>query len=1110
MIEKIIAWCVRNRFFVFLGTVLAIAWGLWCLHQIPLDAIPDLSDVQVIVFTEWPGRSPDLVEDQITYPIVSSMIAAPKVKVARGYSFFGLSFVYLIFEDGTDMYWARSRTLEYMNKTRGLLPEGVNPTLGPDATGVGWVFEYALVDKSGKNSLADLRTFQDWYLRYWLESVPGVAEVASVGGYVKQYQVDLDPDALLAYNIPFKNVVMAIQRSNNDVGGRVMEMSEREYFVRGRGYIKSLSQVESIPVGIDTNGVPILVRNIGRVHFGPEMRRGAAELNGEGDVVGGIVVMRYGENADQVIQKVKQKLKDVASALPPGVEVVTTYDRSGLIERSINTLKHKLLEEMLVVSLVIIIFLWHFRSALIPIVTLPIAALLSFIPMYYLKLSSNVMSLGGIVIAIGAMVDASVIMVENAQKHLEVWDKDGKKRKVSDVILQATQEVGRPIFFSLLVIAVSFMPVFTLEAQEGRLFKPLAFTKSFSMLFAAFVGVTLVPVLMQIFLKPAKPLKVRWEWLARPLNFIWAGKIYPEEEHPVSRLLFRLYGPVLAFVLRWRRAAIGVSVLLILSAIPVYLHLGSEFMPPLNEGDLLYMPSTLPGISINAARTWLQKQDKVLRAFPEVEQVFGKIGRSSSPTDPAPLSMAETIIRLKAQQKWPRVPHERWYSGRAPDWLKPVLRPFWPDAKPRQWEELISAMDSALKLPGTTNAWTMPIKTRIDMLTTGIRTPIGIKIYGPDLARIQKIGETIEGMLPKIKGTRSVYSERVSGGYFVDFEVRREDAARYGLTVGDVEEVIETAIGGKNVTTIVDGRERFPLNIRYSPELRDDIDKLKRVLVATPTGAQVPIAQLSDIRTVSGPPAIKDENGMLTGWVYIDIVPDRDIGRYVKEAKALIAKDVQIPPGYTLAWSGQFEYMERARKRMMTVLPLTVLLIFVLLYLNTRSIVKTGIIFMAVPFSLVGAIWLLYLLGYNMSVAVWVGIIALAGVDAETGVVMLLYLDLAYEEWIGKGKMKILDDLEESVMHGAVKRIRPKMMTVLCLFLGLLPIMWAASYEAGADVMKRIAAPMVGGIFTSFIMELLIYPAIYTVWKWRFVMKSGARIPAPACYETGEGEVLQR
>ncbi|PIP82168.1 MAG: CusA/CzcA family heavy metal efflux RND transporter [Elusimicrobia bacterium CG22_combo_CG10-13_8_21_14_all_63_91] len=1089
MIPRLIAWCVKNRFFVFLGTGFGILWGVFALRSIPLDAIPDLSDVQVIVFTEWQGRSPDLVEDQVTYPIVTSMVAAPKVKTARGYSFFGLSFVYVIFEDGTDIYWARSRILEYLSKIRGKLPDGVNPTLGPDATGVGWVFEYALVDKTGQNDLADLRSFQDWYLRYYLESVPGVAEVASVGGFVKQYQVEVDPDALLAYGIPLSKVNEAIRRSNNDVGGRVLEMAEREYIVRGRGYIKSLSDIEEIPVGLGEGGVPVLVKNVARVRFGPEMRRGAAELDGEGEVVGGVVVMRFGENALSVIDRVKKKLTAVKSALPPGVEVVVVYDRSDLIKRSISTLTHKLGEEMLVVAVVIFVFLWHFRSALLPILTLPVAVLLSFIPMYYLGVSSNIMSLGGIAIAVGAMVDASVVMVENAHKRLEEWEEGGRKEDVSAVLLRATQEVGRPIFFSLIVIAVSFMPIFTLEAQEGRLFKPLAFTKNFSMFFAAALAVTLVPVLMQILLKPARKLNWRGPF-GRAANFLWAGEIHAEEKHPISRWLFAVYEPVLRWILDRRKTVIAAAAAIVLSAVPVYMQLGSEFMPKLNEGDILYMPTTLPGISIETAKGWLQIQDKLIRRFGEVERVFGKIGRARSATDPAPLSMVETLVKLKPHDEWPEIEKEKSFLG-----FK------WKAKGRRSWEELIDALDAEMRLPGTTNAWTMPIKTRIDMLTTGIRTPIGIKVFGPDRGEIERIGTEIEGLIPAVAGTRSAFAERVTGGYFLDFEVRREEAARYGLTVGAVEDVIESAIGGKNVTTTVEGRERYPVNVRYGRDLRDDLDRLKRVLVPTPTGAQIPIMQVADLWIKTGAPAIKDENGMLTGWVYVDLQTDRDIGSYVEEAKAHLAANLKIPAGYYLEWSGQFEFMERAKRKMMLVLPVTLLVIVVLLFINTGSWVKTGIVLLAVPFSVVGAVWLLWLLDYNMSVAVWVGLIALAGVDAETGVVMLLYLDIAYANAVREKKMRALAQLEEAVMHGAVKRIRPKMMTVGTTFIGLLPIMWAATYESGADVMKRIAAPMVGGILTSFIMELLVYPAIYTVWKWRFEMREG---------KTSDEELLAR
>lgn len=1084
MVTKIIEFCSRNRFFTFLFATMAILWSLYALRNIPLDAIPDLSDVQVIVFTEWPGRSPDLVEDQITYPIVTSMIAAPQVEVVRGYSFFGLSFVYIIFKDGTDLYWARSRTLEYMSKIAGNLPQGVNPSLGPDATGVGWILEYALVDETGQNSLADLRSFQDWYLRYWLESVPGVAEVASVGGFVKQYQIEIDPNRLLAYDIPLKRVVHAIQSSNNDVGGRVLEMAGTEYMIRGRGYIRSLKDVEEIAVGADQKGNPIRVKDLAHVQYGPDIRRGAAELNGKGETVGGIVVMRFGENALEVAKNVKKKIEEVKDSLPPGAEIVTTYDRSALIERSIDTLKKKLFEEMMIVALVILVFLWHFRSSLVPILTLPIAVALAFLPMYYLGLSSNIMSLGGIAIAIGAMVDASIILVENAHKRLEEWKERDKKEPIFDVLLRACQEVGRPIFFSLLVIAVGFMPIFAFTGQEGRLFKPLAATTNLALLFAAVVAITLSPVLIQIFLRSTRERDSGSGWIARVYNFIVAGKIHKEEEHPISRSLFKIYTPVLNFVLERRKAVIALAALLMLTILPLYSQLGSEFMPPLNEGDILYMPTTLPGISIEEAKRWLQVQDKLIKTFPEVETVFGKIGRARTATDPAPLSMVETVIQLKPMKEWPKVPHERWHSS-MPRWLKFPFQLFWPEKKRRTWEELIQALDERVQLPGTTNAWIMPIKTRIDMLTTGIRTPVGIKIYGPDLKTIQGIGEHIEAVIPRVEGTRSVFSERVTGGYYLDFEIRRESIARYGLTVEDAEEIIETAIGGKNITTTIEGRERYPVNVRYPRELRDNLDQLRRVLVPTPMGAHIPIGEIADLKINMGPPSIKDENGMLTGWVYVDLHESRDIGSYVEEAKALITEEIDLPPGYYLSWSGQFEYMERAKQRLRVVLPAVLAIITILLFVNTGSWMKTAIVLLAVPFSLVGTFGLLWLLGYNMSVATWVGIIALAGIDAETGVVMLLYLDLAYQERVRRGAINSWNDLKTAIHHGAVQRVRPKLMAVGTTFMGLLPIMWAATHESGADVMKRIAAPMVGGIFTSFLGVLLVYPAIFAIWKWR-------------------------
>ena len=1095
MIARIIAWCTDNRFFVFLGTAFLIAWGVYALSNTNLDAIPDLSDTQVIVFTEWSGRSPDLVEDQITYPIVTSMIAAPKVSDVRGYSMFGLSFVYIIFEEGTDIYWARSRTLEYMSGIVGDLPAGVTPELGPDATGVGWVFEYALVDTTGKQDLADLRSFQDWSLRYILEAVPGVAEVASVGGFVKQYQISVDPDKLIALGIPLKHVIMQIKRSNNDVGGRVLEMQETEFFVRGRGYIKSVEDIEKVVIGMGKDDTPVTVKDVATVKLGPDIRRGAAEWNGEGEVVGGIVVMRWGENALDVIERVKQKIEDIKPSLPEGVELLIAYDRSDLIHRSIDTLRDTLIKEMLIVALAIVIFLWHFKSALIPIATLPLAALLSFIPMYYLGITSNIMSLGGIAIAIGAMVDAAVILVENAHKHLEHWEREGRKKARKLVILHAAQEVGRPLFFSLLILGVSFMPVYALQAQEGRLFRPLAFTENFSMLFAALVAITLVPVLMQIFIKPddrAAPRGIR----ARIGRFFTGGRILPEDDHPISRAMFRIYGPIVQWILKHRKGTLIVTVVLTLSIVPVYMRLGTEFMPPLNEGDILYMPTTLPGISIEEAKRWLQIQDQLIISFPEVETVFGKVGRARTATDPAPLSMVETTIHLKPMKDWPKVKRERWYSG-WPWWTTLWFRPLAPEYKARTWEELIAELDRTVKLPGTTNAWIMPIKTRIDMLTTGIRTPIGIKIYGPDLGTIQTIGEQIEANLPSTPKTRSVYAERSTGGFFVDFDIDRDRAARYGLSVGDIEEVIESSIGGMNIGETIEGRERYPINVRYDRDLRGSIDELKRVLVATPSGAQIPIEQVADIKLVSGPPVIKDENGMLTAWVYVDLEDGTDITGYVRAAKKLIAETVDIPAGYYLVWSGQYQYIERAYKRLMVMIPLAIFLIFLLLYINTRSLVRTLIVQVSVLFALVGAVWMVYILGYQMSIAVWVGIIAVAGIDAETGVVMMLYLDLSFDGMVRKGRMRTIEDVEEASIHGAVQRVRPKLMAAVTTFVGLMPIMFAVTGAAGADVMKRIAAPMVGGMITSFISTLLIYPLVYTIWKWRFVMKRGERIPKP-------------
>ena len=1090
MVEKIIAFCSRQPVFVVLATIFGIGWGIYSLNRIPLDAIPDLSDPQVIVLTEWNGRAPDLIEDQITYPIVSSMVAAPKVTDVRGYSMFGLSFVYVLFEEGTDLYWARSRTIEYLAKIREQLPEGANPALGPDASGVGWVLQYSIVDESGRNSIEDLRSFQDWKLRYLLEAVPGVAEVASVGGYVKQYQIQINPNALLYYGLSIQDVIRKVKESNRDVGGKILEQSEREYFIRGLGYLKSLEDIENIAVDVSSDGAPILIKHIANVKLVPELRRGASDLNGKGEAASAIVVTRYGSDAYRIIDKVKEVLQRVEPSLPEGSRIEITYDRSRLIGRSIDTLSKKLIEEMLVVGAIVLVFLFHFRSALVPFVTLPVAIILSFIPMYYSGASSNIMSLGGIAIAIGAMVDAAIILVENCHKGLEKWESEGKKEDVSKVLLHSSQEVARPIFFSLLVIAVSFMPVFTLEGQEGRLFKPLAFSKNFSMFFAAVLAITLAPVLIQWLLRIPKKVEFRNRWLTRVVNFFWAGRIHSEETHPVSRLLHRIYTPVLTFVLKHRNGAILVSLALILSIVPVYSKLGQEFMPPLNEGDLLYMPTTLPGISIEKAKEWLQQQNKLIGEFDEVESVFGKIGRAETATDPAPLSMVETVIQLHPQDEWPESYHERWYSSWMPEFLKPAFRIVWPEMKRRDWDEFIDALNKTVNLPGTTNAWTFPIKTRIDMLTTGIRTPIGIKVYGDNLDEIEKIAVQVEQKVQNLEGTRSVIAERSQGGYYIDIRLKRENLAAYGLSVEQANKLIEGVIGGQNVTTIIAGRERYPVNIRYQSSFRSTTEKIKRALVSVSGEKHIPLSEIADVMTSRGPAVIKDENGLLTSWVYVDLESDQDIAKYVERLKNTLQEPGLFPVGYTYAISGQFEFMERATKRLLMVIPLTLLIIVLLLYMNTRSWIRTGIVLLAVPFSLVGAFWILYFLDYNLSIAVWVGIIALAGVDAETGVIMLLYLDLAYKRFKEKNQMNTKEDLRQAVMEGAVKRVRPKMMTVAALFLGLLPIMWSGVHETGADVRKRIAAPMVGGIFTSFIMELLIYPCIYMIWKERSLKRS--------------------
>ncbi|MGD0397718.1 MAG: efflux RND transporter permease subunit [Syntrophobacteraceae bacterium] len=1092
MINRVIDFCANNRFIVFLLVGAAVAAGVYSMRHITLDAIPDLSDTQVIIYSKW-DRSPDIIEDQVTYPLITAMLGLPKVKDIRGFSDFGYSFVYVIFEDGTDIYWARSRTLEYLNNILPKLPREVQVELARDETAIGWVFEYALVDKTGQHDLAQLRSIQDWFLKYEIQSLPGVAEVAPVGGFVRQYQVNLDPNALLSYKIPIDKVINAIRESNNDVGGRLVEFSEREYMVRGRGYVKSLSDIENVVV--ETNemtGTPVLVKNLGKVVLGPDIRRGVAELDGQGETAGAIVVMRYGENALNVIDRVKAKLAEITPNLPKGVEIVTTYDRSDLIRRSIETLKHTLTEELIIVSLVILIFLWHIPSAIIPIITIPVVVIISFIPMYEMNLTANIMSLGGIAIAVGAMVDAAIVVVEQTHKKLEHWGAEGRPGDFKNVVIGAVKEVGGPSFFALLVIAVSFMPIFTLEAQEGRLFKPLAFTKNFCMIIAAVLAITLDPAIRLLFTR-MKNFSFRPRFLARVANAVLVGKIHSEENHPISRPLMRIYHPAVEFVLRHQWSTIAAAFLVVAVTfaphIGVFEKIGSEFMPPLDEGSLLYMPTTVPGISVTEAQRVLQIQDKILKSFPEVERVFGKAGRAETATDPAPLSMMETVVLLKPQSEWPKIP--TWYSGWAPEWLRNVLRRAWSDHL--STEDLVhgpNGLDKAMQIPGVVNAWTMPIRARVDMLTTGVRTPVGIKILGPDLDKIQEIGLQIEAALKGLSATSSVYAERTTGGFFLDLDLKREELARYGLTVAQVESTITSAIGGENVSTTVEGRERYPINIRYLRDYRSTVDRLNRTMIATTSGAQIPMAQVADLKLVSGPGMIRDENARLSGYVYVDI-SGRDVGGYVEDAKKVVSTHVALPPGYTLVWSGQYENMLRVWDRLLVVVPITILIILLLIYFNTRSLAKTLIIFLAVPFSAVGAIWFIYLLGYNMSIAVWVGLIALMGVDAETGVFMLLYLDLAYHSRLDQGLMKTKEDLRRAIVDGAVKRLRPKFMTVAVMFMGLVPIMWSTG--AGSDVMKRIAAPMIGGIFTSFIMELLVYPAIYEVWRWRFHLKKGGR-----------------
>ena len=1029
MFAHIIDWSVRNRLLVILGTVFIVAAGTFSLTRTPIDAIPDLSDVQVIIQTEYPGQAPRIVEDQVTYPLTTQMLAAPFAQVVRGYSFFGVSFVYVIFEDGTDLYWARSRVLEYLNSIAGQLPPGVTPELGPDATGVGWAFMYAL--RSDRHDLGELRSIQDWFLKYELTAVPGVSEVASVGGFVRQYQVTVDPNRLRAFDLPISAIRTAIQESNSDVGGGLIEVAEKEFMIRGLGYIRSVDDIRRIGLGVGPDGTPILLEDVARVSLGPEGRRGLAEWNGEGETVGGIVVVRPGADTRRVIRDVRARLDEIAPGLPEGVELEVAYDRTSLIDRAVGSIRMSLAQQLLIVGLVCLVFLFHLRSGLVAVIALPVGILLAMIVVHLQGLTLNIMSLGGIAVAIGTMVDAGIVMVENAHKHLARY---GGRRPHWEIIANAAREVGPSLFFALLVITVSFMPVFTLEAQEGRLFKPLAFTKTYAMAAAALLSVTLVPVLVGYWVR---------------------GRIRPATETPVGKLLGGAYWPVLGFVLKRRRWVMAGAVLGLGATVVPLSRLGSEFMPPLWEGDLLYMPTTLPGVSITEAREILQQTDRIIYTFPEVRHVFGKVGRADSATDPAPLSMIETTIALK--------PRSEWRDGMTP-------------------ERLIDELDAALRIPGLTNAWTMPIRSRIDMLSTGIRTPVGIKIAGPDLVVLERLGREVEAVVRDVPGTASVYADRVMGGNYLDFAIDRDAIARHGLTVRDVQEVIRTAIGGMNVTTTIEGLERYPVNLRYSRELRDDLPALRSVLVATAEGHQVPLGRLAGMEYVVGPPSIKSEGAKPNAWVYID-VRDIDVGSYVEGAREAVAEGVALPPGYTLSWSGQYEYLERAQQRLLYVIPLTLLLIFVLIYLTTRSVTETFLVLLGVPFAVAGSFWFLHILGYDLSIAVWVGIIALAGLYAETAIVFLLYLNGSVNDYRERGLLTDRAALMQAIRRGSVQRVRPIMMTIATDVVGLLPIMWSAG--AGADVMKRIAAPLMGGVVTSGMVVLVLFPVAFYLWKGR-------------------------
>ena len=1040
MIAAIIRWSIANRFLVIVLTVLLTGWGIYALRQTPVDALPDLSDVQVIIKTSFPGQAPQVVEDQVTYPLATAMLSVPKALSVRGYSFFGDSYVYIIFEDGTDLYWARSRVLEYLSQVAGQLPESAKPALGPDATGVGWIFQYALVDRTGQHDLAELRSLQDWFLKYELQTVPGVAEVATVGGMVRQYQVVVDPDKLRAFGIPLSKLKNAIRNGNQETGGSVVEMGEAEYMVRATGYLQNEEDLANIPLGVNEQGTPLVLSDVAEIRIGPQMRRGIAELDGEGEVVGGVIVMRWGENASKTIDLVKARLAELQRSLPDGVEVVVTYDRSDLIERAVDTLQGKLIEEFLVVALVCAVFLFHIRSSAVIFFSLPVGILVAFIIMHLQGINANIMSLGGIAIAIGAMVDAAIVMIENAHKHIE-------KEPLTDenrwrIMQEAATEVGPPLFFSLLIITLSFLPVFTLEAQEGRLFAPLAFTKTYAMAAAAGLSITLVPVLMGFFIR---------------------GKIVPEHKNPLDRGLIAVYRPIINLVIRAPKTTLAVSLIILVVGLWPATQLGSEFMPPLDEGDLMYMPTTYPGVSIDKAREILQQTDKMILTVPEVKQVFGKIGRAETATDPAPLTMIETVIQFK--------PREEWREGMTAEGLRAEL-------------------DRVVQYPGLTNAWVMPIKTRIDMLATGIKTPVGIKVAGPDLEVIEGIGQELEVVLADVEGTASVYSERVAGGRYIDVDIDRKRASRFGLNIAEVQDVVRSAVGGMNVTQTVEGLERYPVNLRYPQRVRDSVEQLRLLPIVTPQGARIALADVADVRVVDGPPVIKSENARLNGWIYVDI-SGRDLGSYVAEAQRVVAEQVELPTGYSLAWSGQYEYMVRAQERLAVVGPVTLAIIALLLYINFRRFPEVAIILGTLPMALIGGLWLLYWLGYELSVAVGVGFIALSGVAVEIGVVMLVYLNQAIRRHMADaksaGRSLTTGDVQQAVIDGALLRVRPIMMTVAAIIAGLLPIMLGGG--TGSEVMRRIAAPMVGGMVSATILTLIVIPALFLIWRGRSAVK---------------------